>query len=786
MYTICMKLLRRHKKRDRFSRLLYLNIFIKYFSACFIIIGCISTVNYYITRNSLQNIIEKYDISLLRQIESSVESMHSITSSIANSFYSDYNISRLLEGPLREIEITEIYNMVNQRILPYPLIHSLYVYDGIHEKVYTFGKVNSIRDTQDFLDYEAVNFVKNIDNLKDLRPIPRKIVNLTDPTSTSNEVYSYFLVDKNFNNNIVDKAIIINIEKNWLTNFLHDTQIDKQFGDTDLYITNDSGLVIANDDEESHIVNFYHTDLLTEIKAAKTREGVIYTSWNNSRQVASYIRMDNPDWFLISLKPSRSFMANIITNRNWVLFVSGVFSIMGILLSLFITNKLFNPIERMRSILHPFRETADAKSITFSNSLNSFFSLSISKFSRLEKIEDSLTASKKEMLLNDLLNGDFIPNSNDDYDNIVLDICFGDCYILFYIDIDKHYQFIDNYSKDEQISILKGLQELSRKPIKEEYCCEIAIVDDFSLVGIVSTVKSNAEKAIKENLLVILKRIQKFAYEKLNISITISLSNPFNHITAVPDGKAQLATLSKYKLLNDYGSIITEEILGKRVLVFDLQNEANDIIQSLLSRKYQLLQSFVIQYFKNLKLYSVDVIHYGISYLIIRVYDELKLLEQKGLYDFRINFNDLNNRISNQELLSEIQNEFQFFLKQVENILESGKKSKDVTLVDSLKQYIVDNYSDTNLCLKAAADTFGYSPEYLGKTFKRIQLTSFADYIKEYRLNIAENLLITTNLSISTIMYRIGWINEKYFYTVFKKMHGLSPRNFRLRHRQKL
>ncbi len=46
-----------------------------------------------------------------------------------------------------------------------------------------------------------------------------------------------------------------------------------------------------------------------------------------------------------------------------------------------------------------------------------------------------------------------------------------------------------------------------------------------------------------------------------------------------------------------------------------------------------------------MKQYTVDVIHYGISYLIIKVYDELKLMEQKGLYEFKINFNVLNNRI---------------------------------------------------------------------------------------------------------------------------------------------
>ena len=52
-------------------------------------------------------------------------------------------------------------------------------------------------------------------------------------------------------------------------------------------------------------------------------------------------------------------------------------------------------------------------------------------------------------------------------------------------------------------------------------------------------------------------------------------------------------------------------------------------------------------------------------------------------------------------------------------------------------------------------------------------------YINQKRIYTSLNLLKTTNLSIEEIADLIGLNNTSYFYTLFKKQIGMSPKKYR-------
>lgn len=54
-----------------------------------------------------------------------------------------------------------------------------------------------------------------------------------------------------------------------------------------------------------------------------------------------------------------------------------------------------------------------------------------------------------------------------------------------------------------------------------------------------------------------------------------------------------------------------------------------------------------------------------------------------------------------------------------------------------------------------------------------------SEYINQRKIEKAENLLLNTNLSISEISYRLGFTYQRYFSTIFKKIKGMSPSQFR-------
>ena len=63
------------------------------------------------------------------------------------------------------------------------------------------------------------------------------------------------------------------------------------------------------------------------------------------------------------------------------------------------------------------------------------------------------------------------------------------------------------------------------------------------------------------------------------------------------------------------------------------------------------------------------------------------------------------------------------------------------------------------------------------RKLKPITEKSPADIIKEYRLTVAERLLLTKNLTIEEIMDKTGFTNRGTFYKVFSLRFGMPPDN---------
>ncbi|WP_133013926.1 AraC family transcriptional regulator [Clostridium cuniculi] len=85
----------------------------------------------------------------------------------------------------------------------------------------------------------------------------------------------------------------------------------------------------------------------------------------------------------------------------------------------------------------------------------------------------------------------------------------------------------------------------------------------------------------------------------------------------------------------------------------------------------------------------------------------------------------------------------------------------------------------SNLTVKKIASEIGLSPDYLTRLFKKELGVNIITYINQKRIYTSLNLLKTTNLSIVEIGDLIGLNNTSYFYTLFKKQIGISPKQYR-------
>lgn len=98
--------------------------------------------------------------------------------------------------------------------------------------------------------------------------------------------------------------------------------------------------------------------------------------------------------------------------------------------------------------------------------------------------------------------------------------------------------------------------------------------------------------------------------------------------------------------------------------------------------------------------------------------------------------------------------------------------------VVSVLEFIGRDYKK-ELSLKDISKDLFINPVYLGQLIKKETNSTFAELLNKQRIKAAQQLLLSTNDSIEDICYTVGYSNVGYFYKVFRKLCGKSPKAYR-------
>ena len=105
-------------------------------------------------------------------------------------------------------------------------------------------------------------------------------------------------------------------------------------------------------------------------------------------------------------------------------------------------------------------------------------------------------------------------------------------------------------------------------------------------------------------------------------------------------------------------------------------------------------------------------------------------------------------------------------------------ESKADDTVSRCMRYIHEHFAE-NITMKKLAATAYVSPSYLTRLFKTDLGVPPINYIIDYRIEAAKQLLRAGEASITEIAESAGFGDQKYFSRVFRKRMGISPRSYR-------
>jgi YesN/AraC family two-component response regulator len=77
------------------------------------------------------------------------------------------------------------------------------------------------------------------------------------------------------------------------------------------------------------------------------------------------------------------------------------------------------------------------------------------------------------------------------------------------------------------------------------------------------------------------------------------------------------------------------------------------------------------------------------------------------------------------------------------------------------------------------ATMFAVGRRNLERRFKKATSNTIAEYIQRVKMEAAKKHLETSRKNINEVMYDVGYSDTKAFRTIFKKVTGLSPMEYR-------
>jgi two-component system, response regulator YesN len=222
--------------------------------------------------------------------------------------------------------------------------------------------------------------------------------------------------------------------------------------------------------------------------------------------------------------------------------------------------------------------------------------------------------------------------------------------------------------------------------------------------------------------------------------------------------------LSKGEMLKDNNSIHeVNHILSGKIINEDLNGsiiELDGIVNNLLNMNENTGLSII----KKMLLEIFDSIIVDINEFIgkdFKGFSKDKTL--KGLLDLTE--------------ISDLKNCTNMILKNLINYISSYKRSKNIDVVEKVKNYIENNYMN-DISLDNLAKYVSMSSFYLSRIFSKVEDVNIKEYIIKIRMEKAKSMLTEGNKSVKQVAFDVGYVDQNYFSKAFKKYTNVSPKEY--------
>ena len=736
---------------ERFSISAQLKKILFCFFSLISIVLIILSLSLYRTYNTTGiKLIQTYNQRLNTQILSNYQSIDATISELFAQKYGSPEVVKLIYSdkldPYEENTLLTIWRDISS----YPMYHSAIIYNNQAKKNYM----------SDITSQEASKVLSNIykgDKLPRTTSIP---IEITDSTGKKTLVFSYYMYDYVTSDSVCDGAFILNIKTDWIKELLSTSEIK----DLEAVIVDKNGKVILDSDYRYSFSETLKREYLSDLLSDKLDTSFV-SMVDGKKTVVSTAKIDKTEWYVIYEQPFEAYEEIMGPVQKQTIILTIVLALVSFVLAFILSLYMYIPIRKLaifaRDVVGDERYGSDDYRYLESALLDSS-----SQKNQLEKSKTLISKIKKQNYYKTLLREGFLEDDTDEFRECISFLKDGNIFAVLIKSRKKH-------DKDEVEAIL------TEWAADCFYQYEFVLIDDFEVILLIK--EEGSINILRSKFLEEYPRLQTEIYNNLNITVSLFLTKyyTFPHIDEM---MAEMNSLKSYEIMYSAGCCLNFEAIEinhDSSGLFYPTNIANQLLQALKNKNVSdaeiYLDEFLLEVIKN-EIESFCVALTRLAFSIQNLYEESRFYKNTELY---FEMTNLVGKIMHLGGMDEVKTYFSLLF---EFLCSEGSKieGKNVTLVNSIADYINLTYSDPNLDLNSIAKVFKLSPNYVGKIFREGMDVSISNYLNTVRLNISLELLKNSKKNIKEIIEEIGFINESSFYKLFKKEFGTTPKEFRM------
>lgn len=105
-------------------------------------------------------------------------------------------------------------------------------------------------------------------------------------------------------------------------------------------------------------------------------------------------------------------------------------------------------------------------------------------------------------------------------------------------------------------------------------------------------------------------------------------------------------------------------------------------------------------------------------------------------------------------------------------------KSPESDFIEKATEIVKKHVADSDFTAEVFASEMAISRVQLFRKFKAVAATSPSDFVKNYRLKYASELLLAGNATVADVAYACGFSDPKYFSSCFSAQFGMTPSQY--------